>query len=412
MPRLRRHGQQGFVRLILALILLAAAVWAGHLIRDKRLAPVDLETWFTDPEPIGRRSGDPLARLGIDPGDVRSGGSSGGVRVVGLTNYLNDARAVVTHTADDSSPRVPDTIAVLDRYGIKATFFISTTVWAAEELWPVLARAVNNGHEVGSHTRTHPCQFPPDRWFCILAYSNDELIGSRDDILAQVDQPHVWSFAYPCGHCSEYAFVRDKLRHAGYLLARIYPDEEIGGQLAPDMNTWDRRPYRALYTQAVQKKGGVSPEGRTDLTAINGKFDEVYEAGGIYHFLTHPSWLDYEPDSFYELHLRHIARRDDVWYLPTGPLYAYRTVVEHTRVHPLDDARFAVTHDLLPRVFPNSVTIEFDTGGREVAAVRTGRGDLALRSAGPTYGWDDEFYRLDGGRLLVTLRPNTVLEIR
>ena len=33
-------------------------------------------------------------------------------------------------------------------------------------------------------------------------------------------------------------------------------------------------------------------------------------------------------------------------------------------------------------------------------------------SGGPTYGWDDEFYRLDGGRLLITIRPNTVLEIR
>lgn len=410
MRHIRRHRRKSFIRLILAAILIAAAVWAGHLIRDRRLAPSDLETWFTAPEPIGRRSGDPLARLGIDPADVRGGGSSGGVRVVGPTTYWNGARAVVTHTADDSSPRIPDALAVLDRYGVKATFFINTH--RAEELWPVLERAVNNGHEVGSHTRTHPCQFPPDRWFCFLAYSNDELIGSRDRILAQVDQPHVWSFAYPCGQCPEYAFVRGKLRHAGYLVARVYPDELIGGQLAPGMNTWDRRPYRALYTQAVQNKGGISPEGRTDVALINGTFDEVYEAGGIYNFLTHPNWLDYEPGSFYERHIRHIARRGDVWYVPIGPLYAYRTVVERTRVHPLDDARFAVTHDLSPRVFPNSVTIEFDTGGREVASVRTARGELAPRSAGPSYGWDDEFYRLDNGRLLITLRPNTVLEIR
>ena len=409
MPRPERQREGGFVRIILLLALLAGAIWVGCIVRDKRLALSDLETWFTEPQPIGRQAGDPLARLGIDPADVREGDGAD-VRFVGLTKYLNDAHAVVTHTADDSSPRVPDTIAVLDRYDIKATFFISTAR-RADELWPVLSRAVKNGPEVGSHARTHPCQFPPDQWFCTLAYSNDELIGSRDDILAHVDQPYVWSFAYPCGLCNEHGFVRDKLRHAGYLVARIYPDEANGGHLVPDMNTWDDRRYRATYTQAVQKDGGIAPSGRTDVAAINAKFDEVVSAGGIYNFLTHPNWLDFEPGSFYEQHLAHIARRSDIWYVPMGPLYAYQTVTEHTKVQALADGRFAVTYDLSPDVFPNSVTIEFETGGREVSVVRTERGDIAPNTGGPTYGWDSEFYRVDGDRLLVTVQPNTVLEI-
>lgn len=409
MSRPHRHRGAGFVRLTLVLVVLAGAIWAGYIIRDKRLSVSDLETWFTEPPPIGRQAGDSLARLGIDPADVREGEASG-LRFAGLTKYLNDAQAVVTHTADDSSPRVPDTIAVLDRYDIKATFFISTAR-RAEELWPVLSRAVKNGHEVGSHARTHPCQFPPDQWFCTLAYSNDELIGSRDDILAHVDQPYVWSFAYPCGLCNEHEFVRDKLRHAGYLVARIYPDEVNGGHLVPDMNTWDDRRYRATYTQAVQKDGGIAPSGRTDVAAINAKSDEVIAAGGIYNFLTHPNWLDFEAGSFYEQHLAHIARRPNLWYVPMGPLYAYQTTTEHTKVQALADGRFAVTHDLSPQVFPNSVTIEFATGGREVSGVRSERGEIPLKGVEPTYGWDGEFYRVDGDRLLVTVQPNSVLEI-
>ena len=401
-----------FVRILFYGVVVAAFIWVGYEARDKNLALSDLRTWMTEPAPIGERSGNPLQRLGISKDEIRSPGPDDAIRYVGLTKYLNAAKAVVTHTADDSSPKVPDAIRALDRYDIKATFFISTARKVADDLWPVLVRAVQNGHEIGSHARTHPCQFPPDRKFCFLAYSDHELIGSRDDILARVDQPHVWSFAYPCGLCNQYDFVHRKLRHAGYLVARIYPDESRGGHLVPDMNTWDDDRYRATYTQAVQKKGGIAPEGRTDVPAINAKFDEVYEQGGIYNFLTHPSWLDYDEGNFYEQHLSHIARRDDVWYVPIGPLYAYRDVVGHTKIHSLGEGRFAIVHDLSPIVYPNSVTLEFEVDAAKSWEMRTADGVLPTQAGGPTYGWDREYARQDGKRLLVTVHPNTLLTIR
>ena len=37
---------------------------------------------------------------------------------------------------------------------------------------------------------------------------------------------------------------------------------------------------------------------------------------------------------------------------------------------------------------------------------------LPVQAAGPTYGWDREYARQNGKRLLVTLRPNVVLTIR
>ena len=400
------------IRIAFSCAVLGAFVWVGYQARDKNLSLSDFRTWLSEPAPIGERSGDPLERIGTAKDEVRATAEDDAVRYVGLTTYLNAAKAVVTHTVDDSSPKVPHAIRALDRYDIKATFFISTARKVADDLWPVLARAVRNGHEIGSHARTHPCQFPPDLQFCLLAYSNYELIGSRDDILAHVDQPHVWSFAYPCGLCSEYDFVHRKLRHAGYLVARIYPDEATGGHLVPDMNTWDRDRYRATYTQSVQKKGGIAPEGRTDVAAINSKFDAVYEQGGVYNFLTHPSWLDYDEGNFYEQHLSHIARRDDVWYVPNGPLYAYQDVVEHTTVHALGEWRFAVVHDLSPVVYPNSVTLEFEVDGAKAWTVTTEQDPVNNRPSGSTYGWDREYSRQNGKRLLVTVRPHTVLTIR
>ena len=90
---------------------------------------------------------------------------------VGKTKYLNNARAVVVHTIDDSTKLVVDIADAMDKYGIKGTFFISTEqdpppeerffnqlqVWL---LWPRMQKAVENGHEIGAHAVTHPCHRP------------------------------------------------------------------------------------------------------------------------------------------------------------------------------------------------------------------------------------------------------------
>ena len=53
------------------------------------------------------------------------------VRLVGPTKYLNNARAVVVHSIDDSTKLVADTADTMDNYGIKGTFFISTPARSA-----------------------------------------------------------------------------------------------------------------------------------------------------------------------------------------------------------------------------------------------------------------------------------------
>ena len=136
---------------------------------------------------------------------------SRGVRFTGKTKYLNNARAVVTHTIDDSTKYVADCLDAMDKYGIKATAFVST----AEEpppqerfliqlqvktLWPRLRQAIENGHEIGAHGRMHRCGRPDNETFCAAAYGEDEVSGSRDDILRRTQQPYVWSWCYPCGH--------------------------------------------------------------------------------------------------------------------------------------------------------------------------------------------------------------------
>jgi peptidoglycan/xylan/chitin deacetylase (PgdA/CDA1 family) len=389
------------LRWIAAVAILAGAFWFSRQASGKHLGWPDIAIFFYRP---------PGEAPAPAPLDIQQGESNEPVRFERLAKYLNGAHAVVTHTIDDSTRYVPLAIEAMDRYGIKATIFVSTGRPPIGELWPVLRRAVENGHEIGSHSRTHPCLWPPTLRFCFFSYTEWELAGSRDDILANTTQPHVWSFAYPCGLCSHHDFVQRKLERAGYLVARNYPNEAAGGHLVPDMQTYDPNRYDATYTQVVQKKGGISPSGRTDVAQVNRKFDEVYNNGGIYNFLSHPQWLDYGLEGFYERHLAYLANRRDVWYVPMGPLYAYRRVVERTAVRRLGPGRFEVAHDLPRRIFPMSVTLEFQVAPGWIPEAN-GR-PLSERSSGLTDRWDQEYFRRDGGALYVTVRPNATVTFR
>jgi hypothetical protein len=246
--------------------------------------------------------------------------------------------------------------------------------------------------------------------------------GSRDDILEHTSQPYVWSWAYPFGNCSGHAFVQYKIALAGYLVARTYPGELKGGHLVPDLQTYDANPYAARYTQVVQngytklvpKKGEVAIPGRNDPRLLNAKFDEVHAGGGIYSFVSHPQMLEYGPEGFYERHMAHIGGRDDVWYVPMGPLYAYRILAEQTSVRQLKSrdalARFGIFNQLDPKIYNGSISLEFETS-EPVRVIANGR-ELAECASGPVDRWDGQYYRRVDGRVLLTTAPNTIVEFR
>jgi hypothetical protein len=286
-------------------------------------------------------------------------------------------------------------------------------VW---RLWPRLRQAIDNGHEIGSHSSTHPCGRPESEAFCSEAYTDAEIIGSRDIILQRTQQPYVWSWAYPCGHCANYDFIQKKLAAAGYIVARNYPDQAHNGHVRPDLQTWAPNPYNAPYTQAVQTRGGESARNEVvDVAPLDAKFDEVYQGGGIYTFVSHPEWVYYGPEQFYERHLAHISRHRDIWYVPMGPLYAYHTIVENTEVRALSGggakARFAVSNNLDRKVYSGSLTLEFSapagmtilSDGRKLA--ERGKDEMTDR-------WNQEYFRRDGAHLYVTVLSNTTLEFR
>lgn len=381
----------------------------------------DLASGWGPVADVGVLPGDPLARLGV-PADAASD-SHRWVEFLGKTRYLNGAKAVVTHSIDDTTEFLPRCLDAIDGHDIKATLFVVTRAEPLiSHLWPRLRQAVGNGHEIGSHSRRHPCRVPESFLFCISHMTQDEIEGSRDDIRGNTDQPYVWSFAYPCGNCSDRPFVQRKIARAGYITARAYPDELHDGHALPDLQDYDPNPYAARYTQVVQNGypkrvvAGrvVAVAGRTDVPTLNGKFDEVSASGGIYSFVSHPQMLDYGRECFYEQHLEYIGRRPDIWYVPMGPLYAYRVLREQTAVRqiasPGGRISFAVFNPLDAKVFNGSVTLEFRA--HTPVNVFAGARPLAEGGAGPVTSWRGEYMRRAGQNLLITVQPNTVVTFR
>jgi hypothetical protein len=146
------------------------------------------------------------------------------------------------------------------------------------------------------------------------------------------------------------------------------------------------------------------------MNLLNGKFDEIYQRGGIYNFMSHPQWLDYGAEAFYERHLAHISKRPDVWYVPMGPLYAFRTIHERTDVRQTGPGKYAVSNNLDKNIYNGAITLDFEApAGTEVLS----RGKrLRERTNEITDRWTEEYVRRQGEHLYITVIPNTTLEFR
>jgi peptidoglycan/xylan/chitin deacetylase (PgdA/CDA1 family) len=109
----------------------------------------------------------------------------------------------ISLTFDDARPtQIDNGIAILNRYGIKATFYVTPDrIPERLEGWK---SAVKGGHEIGNHTLNHPCSgnFP---WARSKALENfrlrdiaSEMKGANRAIQEMLGvQPE--TFAYPCG---------------------------------------------------------------------------------------------------------------------------------------------------------------------------------------------------------------------
>ncbi len=106
-------------------------------------------------------------------------------------------------TFDDARLSQIDTgIPLLDKYGVKATFYISPgSLLKRTEGWK---QAVVNGHDIGNHSVYHPCSgnFAWSREKALEEYSLQKMrteLDSASRFINEMLGVKPVSFAYPCG---------------------------------------------------------------------------------------------------------------------------------------------------------------------------------------------------------------------
>jgi hypothetical protein len=137
-------------------------------------------------------------------------------------------QGAISLTFDDAPPtHLQKAIPILDRYGLRGTFYVTYTKAHFQETIDAWRSAFSRGHEIGNHSRHHPCSgnFP---WIgenaleeYTLARMEAELRAAQADLSRLLPGLDRCTFAYPCGQ----TFVgRGRGRHSYVpLVADLFP---------------------------------------------------------------------------------------------------------------------------------------------------------------------------------------------
>ena len=116
-----------------------------------------------------------------------------------ITYWPDDKAGALSLTFDDGpGTHYSSAIPALNARGFQGTFFVTTTNATSGTggyaPWDNWRAAASMGHEIGSHTKTHP-----DLTTLAPAAMQDEIVGSKTVIDAQITSQKCVSFDYPYG---------------------------------------------------------------------------------------------------------------------------------------------------------------------------------------------------------------------
>lgn len=221
-----------------------------------------------------------------------------------LALFYHFKSGVVTFTFDDAtSTQFSIGAEYLNLNNFKGTFFISIN-FIGEEVWIPLNELVKKGHEIGSHTLSHPKLTD-----ITLEEVKTEIEQSKEIIEANIKNYKCFSFAYPHGRFNDDV---KKIVSLHYEAARI-----VDPGLCSDTNN----DYFALKTFFFNSKTKLKVANRWVNTAIhNNKW--LIES---YHSFDGEGYQPISSDLFRK-HLAYIKSKEDVLWVAT-----FRDVVKYLK---------------------------------------------------------------------------------
>jgi peptidoglycan/xylan/chitin deacetylase (PgdA/CDA1 family) len=130
-----------------------------------------------------------------------------------ITQWPYNKKGAISISFDDSLPsHLSMALPALNSFGLKGTFFIITDRITAANNWAAWRAVAAMGHEIASHTKTHPYLTQLS-----TAQLQSELSESRDVINQQITTQKCFSFAYPYG---DYNYAVEIATMSNYIAAR------------------------------------------------------------------------------------------------------------------------------------------------------------------------------------------------
>ena len=218
---------------------------------------------------------------------------------VTVCTWLGNKKAAYTLSIDDGVPKPTPVMAkIFNDNNIKVTWYPMAKRWTNWKLW---IEQVKAGHEVGSHTKTHPSLRKLTQ-----AQKIDEIVDSKAvferEIRKGVPDYECLTFCIPLGY-----------RDADDASIEIIRKHYIASKRAGSGN---RGPSPDLYSV-----GGGGARTATSLEEYNRWVDRTIKAGGweveTYHGLQGMGGWEATPQNIFEQHVKYVASKRDVLWIDT-----------------------------------------------------------------------------------------------
>jgi len=231
---------------------------------------------------------------------------------------LTKNNLIVTTSWDDGTATDLKLVELLEKYGIKGTFYIYRSC-LDDLLQEQDIVAIGKKFEIGAHTLSHSdlTKIPPSE-------AEKQIEGSRT-YLEDLVGHSVSMFCYPYGRYNE--LVKKMVRSSGFIAARTCKHGDF--DLPFDPYEWQITLHASngspRMTLRIWRKSGISIRSLIDWE-IRAKFlfDLALKKGGIYHLWGHS--VEFEENNEWDKLGRvfnYISNRSGVGYMTNGEIFQH-----------------------------------------------------------------------------------------
>jgi len=303
-----------------------------------------------------------------------------------IAPWLNNKKAALSLTFDDAiNGQFTVALPMLNSYGFRGTFFIITSLVQPQlKGWQPVIDAANSGHEIASHTVTHPFlhKTPVDSIVWQFTEGNT-IIGEK------IPHQGTLTMAYPYGDGGN---ATDSERIVRDIAQKYFTGARATRNNKLPYNTYDFAKTNDDYYKVNSDMIADS----ASIQSFGAHLDETIQAGGwyvpTYHGIEN-GWIIVKKDEFAK-HLAIIdSRKQDLWIAPFSDVLQYHrerncailSFVSNNK-HSL---KLSLT-DTLPinMTYHQPLTINMVVDGYIVAKIERGGKELPFETNGNTISFN------------------------